>query len=223
MSETRKTHIKTFLLWFPLVSISIYIGLLLSSPLGEFLHNLRGVAPSASDDGFVEGNLALLFLVGLLMGVSQWLVINTRLKNVRNWISATLIGFSVSGFTFYMLAVLLASILSIFDVGYYPVDQWAQVSAVMVAGMFTGAFQWLSLKRQLAGSIKWSLITGLSFSIGAILGVLFSREQSMSPIFFSLGFGFISGIFVEPLIIRPGVEFPNQQNASYRLTAVCAT
>jgi len=214
MSEPHKTHIKTFLFWFPLVSISICFGLLLSSPLGEFLHDLRGVAPSASDDGFVESNLSLLFLGGLSIGVSQWLVINTQLKNMRNWIVATLIGFSIGGFIFYILVILLSTILSNFDIGYYPVGQWVQVVAVMVVGMFTGAFQWLSLKGQFAGSMKWSLTTGLSFSIGAMLGVLFSREQSTFPIFFSLGFGFISGIFVEPLIIRPEIERFNQQKAS---------
>jgi hypothetical protein len=210
MIETRKTQIKTFLLWFSLVSIGIYSGLLLYKPLGEFLHDLRGVAPSASDDGFVESNLSLLFLVGLFMGISQWLVINTRLNKVRNWIVATLIGFSVTGFIFFILAVILNNILSSFGIGYYPAGQWVQVFAIMLAGMFTGAIQWLFLKRQLAGFMKWSLTTGLSFSVGAMLGVLFSSEQSVFPIFFSLGFGFISGIFVEPLIIHPEIERSNQ-------------
>ena len=214
MSETHKTHIKTLLLWFPLVSISIYIGILLSSPLGEFLHDLRGIGTSASDDGIWEKVLSFLFLVGLFMGVSQWLVINTRLKRAYYWIPGTVIGFSVSGLILYIVVILLANILPIFHIGYYPVGEWASDIAFIFAGMFTGVFQWLFLKRKLAGSLKWLLTTGLSYTVGALLGVFFSEESSMAPLFFSLGFGFISGIFVEPLIIRPEVERLNQQKAS---------
>ncbi len=210
-----------FLLWLTVVSISIFLAVLLAEPLGNFLYKNNGASYSASNDGFFEGIFSLLFLVGLFMGLGQWIVINTKIKKAYSWIFATTIGFSVGVFISFFSFALLASVAGKF----YKVFEWVGIIGTLSgAGIVTGFCQWVSLKRKIAGAIKWSLITGLSFVIGSLpifLAPFFSAISATNPIIriisvivSSVLIALVSGYFSEPLIIYPKAKkFVQEENA----------
>ncbi|MBI5352341.1 MAG: hypothetical protein HZB50_06845 [Chloroflexi bacterium] len=217
-----KTHISSFfLLWLTVVSISICLAILIAAPLGDFLYTNNGLPPSATNDGFTEGTLSIIFLVGLFMGFGQWVVLNTKIKKSHGWILATLFGFFVGSFISFFIFAFVEGILS--NLGIYDYDGWIQmIGTFMGAGMFTGVCQWVSLKGRIAGSLKWSLVTGVSFVIGilsiSLVPFSFSFFSTINPIawinpfiIFSILIALISGYFVEPLIIYPEVKNFGQQ------------
>lgn len=68
--------------------------------------------------------------------------------------------------------------------------------------MITGAFQWVSLKWNLKGFLKWSLVSGLSLTIGALPIVILPIDYMIVSVFISIALSTaISGFFVESLII----------------------
>jgi len=210
MLKIRKHISPFFLLWFTVVSISICIAVFLSSPLGEFIYKHNGKADSASNDGTVEFFLSFLFLVGLFMGFGQWVVINTKIKKTYGWILATLIGFSIGTF----VSLWFFSLILRFSDKYYKIyDVIHLVGTLAGAGMFTGFCQWIYLKRKIADSLKWSLVNGLSFSMGFLPTSVVSGYPVDHPvawaisIIVSVALGtLISGCFVESLIIRPHTQ-----------------
>jgi len=209
-----KKHISSFfLLWFTVVTISIGVAILLASLLEEFAYNHNGMSYSASNDGFFEYILSLLILIGLFMGLGQWIVISTKIKKAYSWILATLIGFFVGSFVSFFIFAFVGEMLPIPDKYYSIIELIQMIGTLMGAGMLTGACQWVSLKRKLAHSLKWSLVSGLSFVIG-ILPMFFVQGYTVNfpivreiSIIASVGLvAIISGYFVEPLIIHPKIE-----------------
>jgi len=210
MFKTQKAYFSIFLLWFPIVSISIYIGVLLSQPLGELLYANNGMSYSASNDGVLESTLSLLLLLGLFMGAGQWFVLNTKIKKAYFWIPATIIGLIFGSFISFIIIILVGDVLLNLGRHHYEVDVWIQgVTLLMTTGMIAGVFQWISLKRKLATSLKWSLVTGLSFTFSIIFSFIVdpypTGNKFVSPTF-SIFLGLITGIFVEPLIFRSEIE-----------------
>jgi len=195
MFKIEKKQFFFFLLWFLIVSVCIYLGALLSYPLGEYLYTHNGMSYSASNDGFFEGVLSLLLLTGLFMGFGEWVVINTKIKKAHNWILATLIGFALGSF----ISFLIFSLISVI------VGKWIQmIGSLAGAGLFTGICQWVSLKRKITTSLRWSLVMASSFAIGMGLNSLIDySSRATSFIIFSITVGLISGIFVESLIVQP--------------------
>jgi len=153
---------------------------------------------SASNDGFFEGVLSLLLLTGLFMGFGEWVVINTKIKKAHNWILATLIGFALGSF----ISFLIFSLISVI------VGKWIQmIGSLAGAGLFTGICQWVSLKRKITTSLRWSLVMASSFAIGMGLNSLIDySSRATSFIIFSITVGLISGIFVESLIVQPEIQ-----------------
>ena len=163
MFKIEKKQFFFFLLWFLIVSVCIYLGALLSYPLGEYLYTHNGMSYSASNDGFFEGVLSLLLLTGLFMGFGEWVVINTKIKKAHNWILATLIGFALGSF----ISFLIFSLISVI------VGKWIQmIGSLAGAGLFTGICQWVSLKTKITTSLRWSLVMASSFAIGMGLNSL---------------------------------------------------
>ena len=193
MIKTHKEYFKIFLLWVPLVSIGSLVGL----SLGRFLTKNFG------DRDFGLTLFIALILVGLFIGLGQWIVINSRLKKVWYWTPATAIGFSFGSFiSYFIVSIIGRSLLH----RYYEVYQWIEMPAtLMAAGMFTGALQWLALKRRLAESIKWLLVSGLSLTLGFV-ALNFIDESPLAYVgssIFGLTVGLLTGVFAEPLILRP--------------------
>jgi len=198
MFKIEKKQFFFFLLWFLIVSVCIYLGALLSYPLGEYLYTHNGMSYSASNDGFFEGVLSLLLLTGLFMGFGEWVVINTKIKKAHNWILATLIGFALGSF----ISFLIFSLISVI------VGKWIQmIGSLAGTGLFTGICQWVSLKRKITTSLRWSLVMASSFAIGMGLNSLIDySSRATSFIIFSITVGLISGIFVESLIVQPEIQ-----------------
>lgn len=78
MFKTIKTRF--FWLWFTIVTTFIFLGIILSLPIGQYLYEHNGLSVSAGNDGSVESIWSFLLLVGLFMGFGQWIVINTKIK-----------------------------------------------------------------------------------------------------------------------------------------------
>ncbi|MEW6031128.1 MAG: hypothetical protein ACOYZ8_08935 [Chloroflexota bacterium] len=153
-------------------------------------------------------------------------------KKAHTWILATLVGFIVGSFlsfiVFSVVMSLFSSLVSAIEMmsSSKPGEHWYfygifniihGIATIMGAGMFIGTCQWISLKKKTAGSLKWSLVTGLGFVIGAIFagtfGSLFSEASFiLLTIIFSFIFGLVSGLFAEQLIIYP--ETQQQEIAS---------
>jgi hypothetical protein len=213
MFKVKENISSFFLLWLTVVSISICLAILLAEPLGNFLYKNNGASYSASNDGFFEGIFSLVFLVGLFMGIGQWIVINTKIKKAYSWILATIIGFSFGVFISFFGFALLASVAG----KYYKVFEWVGIIGTLSgAGMVTGFCQWVSLKRKIAGALKWSLVTGLSLVIGFLpifLAPFFSAISATNPIIRIISvivssglIALVSGYFSEPLIIYSKIE-----------------
>ncbi len=207
MFKAHNTHF--FWLWFPTVSICIYLGILLSQPLGKFLVNLNGLPYSVSDDGFLEDSFSLLFLVGLFMGFGQWIVINTKRKKSQGWILATLIGFSFGSLVSFWFFTFLSIIGDKLSQDY----EWIwMIGAGAGAGMVTGFFQWVSLNEEKTDWLKWSLIMALSLAAGvASFFFVSSISREFGVIMCSIVVGLISGAFAEPVLIRSEVQNIDQQ------------
>jgi uncharacterized membrane protein (UPF0182 family) len=204
--------IQFFLWWLLVGSTCIYIGMLLSRPLADFLyaHNVRSY--SASNDGFFEGALSFLLSVGFFMGLGQWLVINAKIKRVYGWILATLIGFSAGSFISFIFFAFISSIIK-YDYHRF-FDLLSIIGTGAGAGIITGICQWISLRRKMASAIKWSLVMALSFTISIIILTASSVWTSFSEsglILSIIVISLISGLFVEKLIIQP--EIRQKENA----------
>ncbi len=202
-----KMHkIPFFWMWFLTVSACIYLGILLSNPLGYFLY--RHSPDFARTDGYAEGILSLLLLVGLFMGFGQWLVINTKIKRAYGWILATLIGFGIGTLVSFWIFVALSTIGDNFRQVY---DWVSMIGTGAGAGILTGVCQWISLKRKLADSVKWALVMALGIAVSMISSLLvasiFNEAGLISGIsvglISSVSVGLISGLFAESLIIGP--------------------
>ena len=136
-----------------------------------------------------------------------------KIKKAYSWILATLIGFFVGSFVSSFIFAFVGEMLPIPDKYYSIIELIQMIGTLMGAGMLTGACQWVSLKRKLAHSLKWSLVSGLSFVIG-ILPMFFVQGYTVNfpivreiSIIASVGLvAIISGYFVEPLIIHPKIE-----------------
>jgi len=201
MTNSRVASLKFFLLWLSLVSIGYFIG----SNLGEFLTR------DFDDRDFALASFLLLVLIGLFVGLGQWIAINSKIKSTWQWIPATAIGFSFGGFIAYFFVSLLE--MGLMYVGmYYSAYQWIEMNAtLLVTGIFIGALQWIVLKKTLATSLKWLLISGLSLAVGydvayyvaQIHSEYFSFGSIQFGAVFVLIFGFVTGAFAERLIIRP--------------------
>ena len=205
MTNSRTTSLKFFLLWLTLVSIGYFIG----SNLGDFLTR------DFEDRDFALGSFLVLALIGLFVGLGQWIVLNFKIKSIWQWIPATAIGFSCGGFLAYFFISLLGRRLLHLDIYldmYHGAYQWIEMTATLfVTGMFIGALQWIALKKTLITSLKWLLISGLSLAIGYDVAYYIAQTHSEYFSFssiqfgaiFVLIFGFITGAFAEGLIIRP--------------------
>jgi hypothetical protein len=197
MTKAHKAYFIFLLLWILLVSIGSLVGFSLSSFLIK----------NFSDRDLGLGVFLLLISVGLFIGLGQWIAINSRLKKVWYWIPATTIGFSFGSFIAYFIIDFIGAGLLHLDTHYFSAYQLSQVIATMMAaGMFTGALQWLALKRKLKTSLIWSLTSGLSLVFGGVVMIFTINARLINYLdssIFGLAFGLFTGLFAEPLLLRP--------------------
>lgn len=185
-----KNLIASILLWILWVLLSV-VGLSIGLTIGL---NLMG-ADWTYRPFFILIGLAI---GGLLTGVGQWLLLRRRVETTGKWILATLLGLPLG-----------------FFIGFWVSMFWVNSFIIStVAGTFTGALQWFSIHKTLKGSIKWVLVSALSWGLG-VTGASFIFESYRDTIRFDFGYGnytslgimigliagAISGIFVESTLI----------------------
>ena len=126
-----------------------------------------------------------------MMGVGQWVLLHSRVKNMWRWIPATALGlpagilFGFCGGTFFMS---------------------------ITVGLLTSIIQWLAIRKNLDGSLRWILISTISWASGMTIA-LYLVQNYLGDIDFLTGnyskiglitgiiIGVISGGFVESAII----------------------
>jgi hypothetical protein len=214
MFKTRKEHFTIFLLWFPIVSISIYFASFLSALSGDLLFNLRGATVSAGNDGFGEWVISFIVLGELFVGFAQWIAINTKFKKAYKWIPATVIGLFVGIFISVIFSAL--SEMAISNLHKYPYERWLDTVDIInsilnplinlfLIGATIGIFQCISLKRDLSTSFKWAFVYGLSL-IAWIPAVFLFQSPSNVPLILSVSIGLVTGIFAEPILFRSEIQ-----------------
>ena len=148
-----------------------------------------------------------LAIIGILLGIGQWAVLRTHLRNVWAWIPLTAVGL--------ILGVLLGLILgNRLDAG-----RW-NPSIPIAVGTVLGITQWPVIAKKVNGSILWIPMSMLSWTIGmGIPFVIFDRFTTNHIIVnhaleYGAGLGLlwgilvgsISGIFLAPLISLSGIK-----------------
>src|SRR5688572_5428728 len=160
---------------------------------------------------FDDYYLRLFLLVEIAMGglwisLGQWMILRMKLIATWGWIPATAIGLPVGFFVGSWINELLPG--SIFA------NEWVETYVMAsAAGIFAGIFQWLASQRKLKSSLKWILVSALSWGIGItttgfIFDTYFSNIDFGYLFFPILGMfmgtivGIISGTFVESALIQ---------------------
>jgi hypothetical protein len=120
--------------------------------------------------------LATLYsaVMGLPLGLMQWLVLRRRLDSSVRWILATVLGSAVGGGL---------GMAASFAAGEIVIQPWA----ILLFGGALGMSQWLVLRTRLAGAGWWVLMSTLGLPLSFILGLVAA---------FSLGFGWFD---VDPI------------------------
>jgi hypothetical protein len=100
-------------------------------------------------------------VIGLILGIMQWLILRRHLEGAGRWVLATLIGSAVGG------AVGLAAS---FAAGATVIQPWA----LLPFGIALGVCQWLVLRTQFPGSGWWTLAYALGLPLSFVIGLVVS-------------------------------------------------
>ncbi len=92
-------------------------------------------------------------VIGILLGIGQWVVLRTHLINVWTWIPLTAIGF------------ILGVFIGLFSGNWINIDGW-NPSIPVAVGASMGIFQWPVFSKQVRRSIWWIPASIISWTIG---------------------------------------------------------
>jgi len=131
-------------------------------------------------------------VTGLFIGFGQWLTLRTRLKGSIFWIPATAIGPLLGLFFGIGVNLMLPDSNTVYN--------WIDTLIIsIVAGIFTGTLQWVSLHSKFIGFYKWILASGLCWGFG-----MFFYRHIVDTLFMNIDFGFftapISGLLIGAII-----------------------
>lgn len=136
MSKKSVPSILLWVLWLSVFIFSLTFGLTISIGL-------------MGDDWTFRSFFVLLGLVvsGLLIGLGQWALLQTRIKQSWRWIPTTAIGLP----TGILIGFLAGNNLIIMSTA---------------AGFFAGLFQWIALEKKGESPFRWIVVSVLSWGIG---------------------------------------------------------
>lgn len=184
MVKFLKSQLNFALLWSVLVLISAIAGFSITGLLNRNL----------DDRDYTIRLLLTLLLIGLLIGLGQWLAIRSKIKNGLTWIAATAIGFSVGSFLSFFIVGMVAQSLLGPENRHAGTYQWVEaMTANMMTGIFTGGLQWLTLRRKSTTTLRWLLLSGVSLVAGYMVNVFAVDLFSINDLEFSIRFGIIGG------------------------------
>jgi len=130
-----------------------------------------------------------LVIIGILLGIGQWIILRTHLKNMWAWIPLTAIGF--------LLGLFLGLYLGDrFDSGYW------NPSMPIAVGTVLGITQWPVIAKQVTRSILWIPMSIISWTIGLGITLVVFDHFTTNYILvnysleFGAGLGLLCGILV---------------------------
>lgn len=198
-----------WLLWILATCISSAVGFALNPILSKFFDDYQ----------FALWALTFLIMEGLIIGIGQWIILRTKLKKAWGWILATTVGLPsgifLGGWATYRLFGAAFS---------NERELLAGFLISTIAGTVLGALQWLTLSRKPNRSLRWILVSAVSWGFGITVlsvaadfmidnGIDFEYlDTPLMAILISVFTGTISGAFVESTLIQTEsrkIDFPN--------------
>lgn len=153
---------------------------------------------AATTIGLAIALIVRQWLVGLIVGVAQWLVLWNRFPKSGLWILATALGFGLAWSPAWNLAITILS--SGWGEWRYSIE-WPVVLGV--TGTIVGLFQWLVLRKWVYRAGWWILASPIASLAGGVLAmivfdVVFRNVDSSTlawflPVITGLSSGFIYG------------------------------
>jgi hypothetical protein len=167
---------------------------------------------AATTIGLAIALIVRQWLVGLIIGVAQWLVIWNRFPKSGWWILATALGFGFAWSPAWRLAIAILS--SGWGAWRYSIE-WPVVLGV--TGTLVGLFQWLVLRQWVYRAGWWILASPIAGVTGGVLAmivfdVVFRNVDSPTLAWFlpaitgltsGLVYGAISGYVLARLSLNP--------------------
>lgn len=136
MSNKSMTSILLWILWLFVSIVGVTVGLTIGI-------NLMGDDWTFRPLFVLEG----LTISGLLIGLGQWVLLRTRIKQSWRWIPATAISLPLG-----------------IIVGFWVRNNLIIMSTA--AGLFAGLFQWIALDRKVESPFRWIVVSVLSWGMG---------------------------------------------------------
>ena len=150
-------------------------------------------------------------LMGLMVGILQWLVLRRRVPAASKWILATIAGFVLGG-AFGFIVILVASSVDLYSSLYEPLSSFAFALVLLAPlGPVVGAAQWLVLRGKVLRSRWWVLASTLSLALFAtVVGAGLATDVDNAPgglwaigTLGGIGVGVVSGSALVWLLTRP--------------------
>lgn len=108
-----------------------------------------------SFDSDLVASYAILVMLGITVGVGQWIVLRRRLPGAATWIPATMVGFLVDSAILIMVSTSPDIILR--------TEVAANLILLALMGLAIGLLQWWVLRQHVGRAGLWVLACGLSF------------------------------------------------------------
>ncbi|MBI5295805.1 MAG: toll/interleukin-1 receptor domain-containing protein [Chloroflexi bacterium] len=139
--------------------------------------SLTGVVIGLSVLSILNLDFFPFVIMGLAIGLGQWILLYRKISNSGWWVLASVIGFTVAGI----------------EDGAFVIESWY---TGVIYGLIAGTGQWLILRQQIANSKIWIIFCALGWGIAWAIGLLLeSYGVSIGTGFWVLGliFGVLGG------------------------------
>jgi hypothetical protein len=116
--------------------------------------------------GFLVANVAGEFLIyvlftsalGVVVGLSHWLILRRCITLSTRWIMASAVGLALAG----------AGICLFFSSGF---KTWGCGSIMALGGIVSGALQWFILRQKVTAAGWWVLASGIDWGLAMVIGL----------------------------------------------------
>ncbi len=186
----------TFILWV--------VASIVSNIVGQYVMSLSG----GSDWAWIITIPAGFLVVGLITGVSQWIILRNYLTRdgLFLWVPLTAIGLPL-GFILGALYSVWTDPTHVKSANHWLAHYgWSSTTTIAcIAGAFLGILQWLIIRNKVKGSLWWIPISSLAWGIGTTIAVdyLYTKYVFENGIILGMIVGVITGLVIVFLINTP--------------------